>query len=187
MSLQPAYGAMVPKPPMNIAPGYGVPGAIESPPLPYAPFSDESIQESIVRLNKDSKTLTDYAIRKGGKSRSIHGDETQFSIATLPLNIKLLLDKYGSNDGSLFSLADSIDRRVRELEDYLGKSQNARGKSSYLQRSDPNGELKVMNIPGNSHPYGMPMAVASGSARHRRTRRHKKSHKKSRRLRYRRR
>ena len=183
MSLQPSYGAMVPKPPMNIA----APETIESPPLPYAPFSDESIQESIVRLNKDSKILTDYAIRKGGKSRSMHGDETQFSIATLPLNIKLLLDKYGSNDGSLFSLADRIDGRVRELENYLGKSKNARGKSSYLQRSDPNGELKVMNIPGNSHPYGMPMAVASGSARRRHTRRHKKSHKKSRRLRYRRR
>jgi hypothetical protein len=187
---------------MNKVSGYGIPEAIELPPLPYASFSDESIQESIVRLNKDSKTLTDYAIRKGGRSRSIYGAETQFSIATLPLDIQLLLDKYDSKEGYLFSLADRIDRRVRELENYLGKSKNARGKSSYIQRSDPNGELKVMNIPrnnsypygkpmvvknNNSYPYGRPMAVASGSARRRHTRRHKKSHKKSRRLRYRRR
>ena len=187
---------------MNKASGYGVPGAIESPPLPYAPFSDESIQESIVRLNKDSRTLSQYAIRKGGVARSMYGDETRFSVATLPHDIQLLLDKYDSKEGYLFSLSDKIDERVRKLEDYLGKSINAREKSSYLQRSDPNGELNVMNIPrnnsypygkpmvvknNNSYPYGRPMAVASGSARRRHTRRHKKSHKKSRRLRYRRR
>ena len=179
----PRYGAVAspPSPNMNSAPRYGAVAPNLS--LPYDPFSDESIQKSIDSMKKDADTLKTYAIRRGGVPKSLYGDETQFSISTLPLNIKLLLDKYQSSYGELgllYSLSkEVIEPRIRKLENYLEKSENGR-KKFYPMRSYPNDELNIGNVPRSPQP--MPMA-ALGGARRRRTRRHKKSHKKTRRVR----
>lgn len=180
----PRYGAVASPPShnMNSAPRYGA-VAPNSLPLPYEPFSDESIQKSIDSMKKDADTLQTYAIRRGGVPKSFYGDETQFSIATLPLNIKLLLDKYQSTYGELGLLSsvstEVIGPRIRKLEDYLKRSENRR-KNYYPMRSYPNGEINIGIVPPRSPP---PMAMALGGARRRRTRRHKKSHKKTRRVR----
>ena len=183
----PPYGAVAspPSPNMNSAPPYGAVAPNLSP-LPYDPFSDKSIQKSIDSMKKDADTLGTYAFRSGGRPRSLYWDETQFSIATLPPNIKLLLDKYDPENkegGYLFSLRDRvIEPRIRKLENYLEKSENGR-KNFYPMRSYPNGELNIGNVPRSPRsPQPMPMA-SLGGARRRRTRRHKKSHKKTRRVR----
>jgi hypothetical protein len=162
----------------------------KSLPLPYDPFSDKSIQKSIDSMKKDADTLETYALRSGGRPRSLYWDETRFSIATLPPDIKLLLDKYDSENkegGYLFSLVERvIKRRIRKLENYLEKSENGR-KNFYPMRSYPNGELNIGNVPRSPQPINTwrPMALGvRGGVRHRRrTRGHNKSHKKTRRVR----
>ena len=178
------YNAHSESPPSPVPEVPDYPLAVAAPRIDhvtYAPFSDEAIQNSIDNLRKDSKTMSAYAYKQGARPRSIYGSEITLDSTTFTPVMKDLVLKYEDNLSRniwLLDLATKLDRRADALENYLKGSER---QGRYLQRSDPNGELIVKEIPVKPVNYPLCQAAYGGRAR-RHTRSNKKSHKKSRRV-----
>ena len=211
----PSYGAMaMASPPsnyINTAPRYGAPMAPNSPPLPYAPFSDESIQKSIDSMKQDADdVIKHYDDKRYGRQRPKRMPtpipnirESSIDFNDLPYNIKSIVQKYdevweyAKNESHLgyypyFENFWTLDKKEVYLYTlYTSINQRILQLEGYLRSSE---NLRKKLYPRRSFPNGelnigivpyekwKAMGPRYGGHR-RRTRGHNKSHKKTRRVR----